>query len=144
MRALLDKLTFGSVALSLGLVAAFILDRGDFVGMGDGARTILFGLLLAAFVLAPYLIQTIVNRRLRSRAGAMFAFVGLVAAAGLGVAAYTTVLLTDAPDALDAIVFMAVPLWQTLIIGLAYGLRRAIVWYQGQATRDRRAKDRKP
>ncbi len=125
---LLDQLTFGAAALSLGTLAAFIVTRGDFDGMGAGAGAILFGLLLAAFVAAPFVVQRLVNQRVRSRAGAICAGLGLLAAAGLGLAAYGTMLLAARPDALDAVLFMAVPLWQLLLVGVGFGLMRLADW----------------
>ena len=131
-RTLLDQLTFGAAALSLGCLLAFLVTRGDVEGVSDGARFILFSLLLAAFVVAPFVAQRFVNARVRSRSEALAAGIGFVVAAGLGLSAYVVTLFTGRPDALDALVFFALPLWQLLIVGLGYGIGWLATWIKAR------------
>ena len=129
VRTLLNRITFGATALSVGLALAFIVTRGDFTGIPTGARAILFGLVLVAFVVAPFVAQRFVNARVRSQSEAFAAGLGLVVAAGLGISSYVLVLFTGQPDALDALVFFALPLWQLLIVGAGWGLGRLFTWW---------------
>ena len=131
-QVLLNRLTFGAAALSLGFLLAFIVTRGDVEGVRDGARFILFSLVLAAFVVTPYVAQRFVNARVWTQAEIIAAGIALVIAAGLGLSAYVVTLFTGRPDALDALVFFALPLWQLLIVGLGYGAGKLATWMRAR------------